>query len=660
MAENHTLQLTNEEKKALKRGYDTRIVQSNLKSVKEQMGGLVGGAGAVIGAAAGASAYHTLKEFPLRGQKGSLPGPKPKSIIENLANGKHKFVNPANEMRLEHFKSDFKGRVGKKGVAAGAIGLGFASSIVGGFHGMYTGYHNADKNNKILDTLAKKSPEHQKLVDEMIVKHGPKNVALRHGFEPAPITPRWKSGVYDATLYNIKHEHALQRLGMHKQANEEKEPRGWMRTLSASGTAAGFIAPAAALSSQATAHYMLNGKGSKVKDSTIHSMMKEHNLDVHFDEGGTLAHKFGKNTKNTESIKTGLSDKLRKMKFGSTKVRDMAHSFAEGVDNAFGPDLARKAGPHYVPSHGLAKGQSPKLRMGMYSHRNDILAHELGHAASNQKNKVWSAIAHSHGRAALGVGGAVGAVAALKDEDTEKYAPAIAAAGPGLILAEEANANRHAFNAIKKYQGKADAMKFFKKTAIPNQLNYGTMVAAAAGTAYAASKILHREDRELAEQRNLYKEHLYKKSEEMNQYVNYIEKQATAGGEFFKNKIANGAAWTGIIAGADLVGNLAHDKINEKRDSKNKYVESLDKAAASNDSGFMGGVAQGAGIAAGVGLAGAAAYKGMQNGGAAVASAKRGFAAASGMAAKNGAGAVGQTMSGVGRAVRNFGRVFVR
>ena len=120
-----------------------------------------------------------------------------------------------------------------------------------------------------------------------------------------------------------------------------------------------------------------------------------------------------------------------------------------------------------------------------------ILAHELGHAASYKNSsklyrnvQIASRTAHTKG-----LGGLAGA-AMLSSDKTKDYAwtaPAIAAAP---MLLEEANANRHAYNAFTKHESRGVANKFLKKVVSKNMATYALpVVGASAGLALASKWI---------------------------------------------------------------------------------------------------------------------------------------------------------------------------
>jgi hypothetical protein len=116
----------------------------------------------------------------------------------------------------------------------------------------------------------------------------------------------------------------------------------------------------------------------------------------------------------------------------------------------------------------------------------DVIMHELGHAKDYQHlGRLKMGL-----KAVAATGGSAGALAALTNDKTRDYAPALAAL-PGLAtLRDEGAANYHAYHGIKAHKGAAAANKFVRKL-LPAQMGSYALsaVAPVAGT-YVAKKIL--------------------------------------------------------------------------------------------------------------------------------------------------------------------------
>lgn len=143
-------------------------------------------------------------------------------------------------------------------------------------------------------------------------------------------------------------------------------------------------------------------------------------------------------------------------------------------------------GPAYVPVHHMGGHKSiiGGVR-GMHNH--DVTMHELGHAKDFQsfgKLKLSAALLKSP------VVSKGATFAALANDKTRDYAPAVAAI-PGLLtLRDEAAANYHAYHGIKAHKGAAAANKFVRKL-LPSQMGtYALGAAAPVAATYVAKKIL--------------------------------------------------------------------------------------------------------------------------------------------------------------------------
>lgn len=151
--------------------------------------------------------------------------------------------------------------------------------------------------------------------------------------------------------------------------------------------------------------------------------------------------------------------------------------------------------PAYIPPHHIGAGNTKGFVIGSRKieggHINpDILMHELGHAKDYKSfGGVKKLLTTLRSPLAQGItGGAT--IAALSNEKTRDYAPAIAAI-PGLsMLREEAAANFHAFKGIKAHKGSAAANKFLKKLVPKQMAGYAMAASAPVLGAYGAKKMM--------------------------------------------------------------------------------------------------------------------------------------------------------------------------
>lgn len=197
--------------------------------------------------------------------------------------------------------------------------------------------------------------------------------------------------------------------------------------------------------------------------------------------------KFSKH--ETRSIRSYLREnKLRNVKF------EKGNSL--GVDAHFRLDDGINIG-RTAPKGNWAKLKAKYQRPIVRSPKGNfnVLMHELGHAKdyankSPLKTKIMQGTAATTRRAGVPAGIALGA-AALSNEKTEKYAPAIAAL-PGLpVIHSEFSANRNAFKHIKKTLGKKKALGYAASMALPMASYIGTYGAAALGTHAAGKAMRH-------------------------------------------------------------------------------------------------------------------------------------------------------------------------
>jgi len=117
----------------------------------------------------------------------------------------------------------------------------------------------------------------------------------------------------------------------------------------------------------------------------------------------------------------------------------------------------------------------------------DVLMHELGHAKDYQRFGKTKAYVGAIGRSGIFT---LGTAAALSNEKTRDYAPAVAAIPGAIALRSEGAANYHAYKGIKAHKGGKAANKFLKTLARNNMTHYGLAAAAPVAAAYAGKKIL--------------------------------------------------------------------------------------------------------------------------------------------------------------------------
>jgi hypothetical protein len=147
-------------------------------------------------------------------------------------------------------------------------------------------------------------------------------------------------------------------------------------------------------------------------------------------------------------------------------------------------------GPAFLRTRGVGaqKDFVVGLRNGGKTVKNaDVLMHELGHAKDFQsygKLKALAPIAKMPGVSS------VATIAALSNDKTRDYAPAVAAIPGALTLREEAAANYHAYKGIKAHKGAAAANKYVRKL-LPSQMgSYAVGAAIPVAGAYLAKKIM--------------------------------------------------------------------------------------------------------------------------------------------------------------------------
>jgi len=146
--------------------------------------------------------------------------------------------------------------------------------------------------------------------------------------------------------------------------------------------------------------------------------------------------------------------------------------------------------PAFVPSKVVGGKKNFVVGVRGQGHpikNHDITMHELGHAKDFKSfGKLKTAL--SLGRSPIVSGAAT--IAALSNDKTRDYAPAVAAVPGAMMLRDEAAANYHAYKGIKAHKGAAAANKFVKKL-LPSQMGaYAIAAAAPVAGAYIAKKIM--------------------------------------------------------------------------------------------------------------------------------------------------------------------------
>ena len=164
-------------------------------------------------------------------------------------------------------------------------------------------------------------------------------------------------------------------------------------------------------------------------------------------------------------------------------------AFGKGNGNPFqgtGPSYVHKS---LLDSLGMGKGVKKNFVNTDGSKNIGVLAHELGHATSfKNSGKAWNGSQLvSRTGSQLGIGSLVGAgmLSSDKTKDHAWMAP-LAEALPTIL--EEGNANRHAYNAFNKHEGRKVANKFLTKVVSKNMLNYSARPVGAALALAAAAK----------------------------------------------------------------------------------------------------------------------------------------------------------------------------
>lgn len=177
------------------------------------------------------------------------------------------------------------------------------------------------------------------------------------------------------------------------------------------------------------------------------------------------------------------SDELKNL---TTKKKGVA---PKGLDKRMidgGRASFREAG-HAVLARGGKDGRdlvnTPTIsRGGRTLYQTDPVLHELGHSKDFKKFRK----AKMYGKMGTGAVGTAGMLYSLTDEDAAKYAPMWAALREAPTLRNEFVANKNAYDALKKYQGKADARKALRKTLAPAFSTYGIGAGAKIGGAALA------------------------------------------------------------------------------------------------------------------------------------------------------------------------------
>lgn len=200
-----------------------------------------------------------------------------------------------------------------------------------------------------------------------------------------------------------------------------------------------------------------------------------------------LVNKPGATTKGTvrrflkDNPQLGVTFSPHKQNKGLKGVSDVWHLV--GIPRKFKKD---KSNPYYFPT----KAFGAKYNYINSPVRNlDVAMHELGHAKDLARRSKLGLIAPN---LIAPIAGTAWTYKMLQNEDTVKYAPAGAIVGMAPTLLAEAQANRHGYNAIKKYQGKASANKFLKKIVTRNTGSYWAIPAALGAGSYLAGRLMHK------------------------------------------------------------------------------------------------------------------------------------------------------------------------
>jgi len=151
--------------------------------------------------------------------------------------------------------------------------------------------------------------------------------------------------------------------------------------------------------------------------------------------------------------------------------------------------LANSLGPAAVPKHELGNINHTIIGLHGKGINHSVTMHELGHIKDFHKNLGLHKMLVRAGPVA-----GLASVAALTNEKTENYSPALALAGGVGTLRAEGMANYHAYKGIHAHKGAAAANKFVRKF-LPAQMGNYTLVkavvpAVASGVALKVVKTL--------------------------------------------------------------------------------------------------------------------------------------------------------------------------
>lgn len=170
-----------------------------------------------------------------------------------------------------------------------------------------------------------------------------------------------------------------------------------------------------------------------------------------------------------------LDVSLRGNPFGVKNKKPRVSDTFRGIDNAF-----------------LPSWQGGTRRGHVYATDRGKAMHELGHATADR-------LAGKHGPTRIGAR-TLGhhaskivplAMIASGDKDQARHAAGVSALAGGVVLADEAQANFHAYRAIAKHQTKAHANRYLRRFIAPQMGNYAAGYAIPVAAAGAAYKLLY-------------------------------------------------------------------------------------------------------------------------------------------------------------------------
>jgi len=163
-------------------------------------------------------------------------------------------------------------------------------------------------------------------------------------------------------------------------------------------------------------------------------------------------------------LKNNLRGKMAIMRTGIFRHMDRS------IQGSMAVNVHKRAAPGLTPS-GAIPGVNRHVLQGMHGlgKNHAVTMHELGHAKDFSRGpvglKIKSLKYRNH------ISGAAGALsgAMLAHQDTENYAPVVAALGSLPNLRAETMANYHAYHGIKAHKGAPAANKFLTKF-VPKQM----------------------------------------------------------------------------------------------------------------------------------------------------------------------------------------------